>query len=408
MSEREIIRLIKTAVAWCEKSAPIAIAARLVETRSKSDQRSHHQDTQRMRVTFTKNLGFRKEINKRVDAYFETAGIRPRDNTAMYFKTLTMFTWLIAAWTFVLFGPPIGWLKVIACMAVGGALAGIGFSVGHDANHGGYSSKKWVNSLVGLSYDFIIGASSYIWRYRHNYLHHTYTNIHGYDVEIHGDGLVRMTPHAEHRWYHRFQHIFIVFFYAAIPIYWSISDVRSMLFQRHYGEHQLPNPKAIDLLILLGGKLVWCFWFIGIPLLLGYSPLQVFLGGSIAYMTYGVVACHVFMLAHVLEPAQFIQPTDENNIEDEWAIFQVKTTVDFAPKNFFLNWYLGGLNYQVIHHLFPQICHIHYPNIAPIVAEVCREFEIPYHVYPTFYQALVDNYRWLQWMGDPKTALEAN
>jgi linoleoyl-CoA desaturase len=360
-----------------------------------------------MRVTFTENFGFRKELNKRVDAYFESAGIRPRDNPAMYLKTATILIWVFGAWLFILFGPPVWWLKAIACVVLGGGFAGVGFSVGHDANHGGYSSRKWVNSLFGLTYDFIIGASSYLWRYRHNYLHHTYTNILGYDVEIHGDGLVRMTPHADYRWYHRFQHLFISFVYAIIPIYWSISDARSILFQQHYGEHKIPTPKAIDLLILFGGKLVWCFWFIGIPLLLGYNLLQVLIGCSIVYATYGILICNVFMVAHVLEPAQFIQPSEENKIEDEWAIFQVKTTVDFAPKNAFLNWYLGGLNYQVIHHLFPQICHIHYPDIAPIVAEVCREFEVPYHVYPTFYRALADNYRWLKVMGERPIAIEA-
>jgi linoleoyl-CoA desaturase len=359
-----------------------------------------------MRVTFTKNLGFRKELNKRVDAYFATTGIPPRDNTAMYLKTVTIFAWVIAAWTFALFGPPIWWLKIISCMLLGAGFAGIGFSVGHDANHGGYSSKKWVNSLLGMTYDFIIGASSYLWRFRHNYLHHTYTNILGYDVEVHGDGVVRMTPHAKYCWYHRFQHLFIVFLYAMIPIYWSISDVRAILFRDRYGDYPLPNPKAIDLLVLFGGKVVWLCWFIGIPLALGYPPIQVLAGCLIAYMTYGVLICHVFMLAHVLEPAEFIQPSNDNRIEDEWAIFQVRTTVDFAPKNPFLNWYLGGLNYQVVHHLFPHVCHIHYPNIAPILAEVCEEFDVKYTVYPTFYQALADNYRWLKMLGNQKSNLD--
>ena len=120
-------------------------------------------------------------------------------------------------------------------------------------------------------------------------------------------------------------------------------------------------------------------------------------------MTYGVLACHVFMLAHVLEPAEFIQPSAANQIEDEWAIFQVRTTVDFAPKNAFLNWYLGGLNYQVVHHLFPQICHIHYPKIAPILAEVCQEFGVNYAVYPTFWGALAYNYRWLRQLGNKQS-----
>ncbi len=351
------------------------------------------------RVTFAKNVGFRKELNKRVDAYFQSENIAPRDNFAMYFKTAIILGWVIAAWTFTIFGPPIMWMKVVGCILLGFGIAGVGFSVGHDANHGGYSSKKWVNYIFGLTYD-LIGVSSYLWKFRHNFLHHTYTNILGHDVEIHGDGLVRMTPFMEYKWYHKFQHIFISFVYAIIPFYWSVADINQILFKRKYHDHVIPTPKPLEMLILLGSKFIWLGLFIGIPIAVGYTPLQAFVGFSITYMCYGVLICNVFMLAHVMQPAEFIQPTAESNhIDDEWAIFQVRTTVDFAPKNLFLNWYLGGLNYQVIHHLFPHICHIHYPKIAPILDEVCAEFGVKYNVYKTFGEALVANYSWLKLMG---------
>ncbi len=351
------------------------------------------------RVSFTKNFGFRKELNKRVDAYFKSENIPTRDNPAMYFKTLIIAGWVISAWTFTLFGPPQIWLKVIGCIVLGLGIAAVGFSIGHDANHGGYSSKKWVNNVLGLTYD-IIGLSSYLWRYRHNFLHHTFTNILGHDVEIHGDGLVRMTPYMEHKWYHSFQHIFILSIYTVIPIYWSIADIHIMLFKRKYHSHVIPTPKPLDMVILFGGKVIWLALFIGIPIAVGYTPIQTLVGFLITYMTYGFWICIVFMLAHVMDTAEFIQPESEpEQIDDEWAIFQVRTTVDFAPKNHFLNWYLGGLNYQVIHHLFPQICHIHYPKIAPILAELCDEFGVKYNVYPTFREALGSNFRWLKYLG---------
>lgn len=351
------------------------------------------------RVTFTKNFGFRKELNKRVDAYFKSENIATRDNPAMYLKTVIIAAWVISAWTFTLFGPPQIWLKVIGCIVLGFGIAAVGFSVGHDANHGGYSSRKWVNNLLGVTYD-LIGVSSYLWKYRHNFLHHTFTNILGHDVEIHGDGLVRMSPYMEHKWYHSFQHIFIWFIYTVIPIYWSIADIYLIVFKRKYHSHTIPTPKPLDLLILFGGKLIWLGLFIGLPLAIGYSPIHVLVGFLITYMTYGVLICLVFMLAHVMDTAEFIQPDSEpEQIDDEWAIFQVRTTVDFAPKNHFLNWYLGGLNYQVIHHLFPHICHIQYPKIAPILAELCDEFGVKYNVCPTLKEALVSNYRWLKYLG---------
>ncbi|BAZ17505.1 delta 6 acyl-lipid desaturase [Calothrix sp. NIES-4071] len=350
------------------------------------------------RVTYTKNLGFRKRLNQRVDDYFESNNIARRDNPAMYLKTAVILGWVIGAWFFTVFSTEVLMTKVVGCVVLGAGIAGIGFSVGHDANHGGYSNKKSVNRFIGLIYD-VIGLSSYLWRCRHNFLHHTFTNVLGHDVEIHGDGLVRMTPYMEHKSYHKFQHIFISFIYAIIPFYWSLADVHIILFKRKYHDHVV-SVNFKEIFTLLAGKVVWLALFFGIPIAVGHTPIEAFIGFSITYMTYGLLICNVFMLAHVLEPVEFVQPDPlTNSVDDEWAISQVKTTVDFAPKNAFLNWYLGGLNYQVVHHLFPQICHIHYPKIAPILAEVCAEFDVQYHVYPTFTEALVANYSLLKTLG---------
>jgi linoleoyl-CoA desaturase len=359
------------------------------------------------RVTFTKNFGFRKELNKRVDAYFKSENIATRDNPAMYIKTVIILAWVISAWAFTLFGPPQIWLKVIGCMFLGLGIAAVGFSVGHDANHGGYSSKKWVNNTLGLTYD-VIGLSSYLWKFRHNFLHHTFTNILEHDVEIHGDGLVRMSPYMEHKWYHSFQHIFILFIYPVIPIYWSIADVHLIVFKRKYHSHTIPTPKPLDMLIFFAGKFIWLGLFLGIPIVIGYTPIQAIVGFCITNMTYGLMICIIFMLAHVMETVEFVEPNPESNqVDDEWAISQVRTTVDFAPNNQFINWYVGGLNYQVVHHLFPHICHIHYPKIAPILAEVCEEFGVKYNVYPTFREALVSNFRLLKLMGEPNADYSA-
>jgi linoleoyl-CoA desaturase len=356
--------------------------------------------TTQAKVTYAKNIGFRKKLNQRVDDYFESNHITKRDNPAMYFKTVVLLAWVIATWTFIIFSPPILWAKVIGYIVLGLAIGGLAFGVTHDSNHGSYSNKKSVNYFISLIND-AIGISSYLWRFRHNYLHHTYTNILGHDVDVSGDGLVRMTPYMEHQWYHKFQHIFVSFIYIFVPIYWSFSDVYTILFKRKYHEHVVPI-KLSNILILLAGKVVWLGLFIGIPIALGCNPIEAIVGFNIAYMTLGLMVCNVFTLAHVLEPAEFVQPDPSNHVDDEWAISQVKTTVDFAPNNAFLNWYLGGLNYQVVHHLFPHICHIHYPKIAPIVAEVCAEFNVQYNVYPTFREALVANYTLLKTLGSGK------
>ncbi len=316
----------------------------------------------------------------------------------MYFKSLVITTWTLTAWSIILFGPANIGIKMLGCIALGMGVAAFGMSVGHDANHGGYSSSPTVNRWIGFCYD-IIGVSSFLWKFRHNQLHHVYTNIEGYDNEIEGDGVVRLSPHAEHKAHHRLQHVWIWLIYPFIPFYWYMRDVQRMIFKQPYQGHELPPMQPLDYVMFWGGRAIGLTFFIGIPFAVGYSPLAIAIGLSIAYLTYGAIVVEIFMLAHVLEEVEFPKPNpDSNQIEDEWAIFQLKTTADFAPRNAFLNWYVGGLNYQAVHHLFPQICHIHYPQLAPIVAEVSKEFGVNYVVYPTLKDAVASNYRWIRSM----------
>jgi len=350
------------------------------------------------RIKFSQSIGFKKELSRRVDAYFQLNNVSTRDNPQMYLKTAFILGWVFSAWGLTLFVLPTAVLKLLGCVVLAFGLAAYSFNIGHDANHGGYSNNPTVNHLLGLTYD-LIGTSSYLWRFRHNFLHHTYTNILGHDVEIHGDGLVRMSPAQNAAFFHRFQHIYIWFVYCVIPFYWSWCDVQIILFKPYYHTHAVPTPKPSELITLLGFKLFWLGYVLGIPLAVGYSIWQVLIGVCLTYMTYGFVICVVFMMAHVMEKADFaILDHDNDSIDDEWAVWQVRTTVDFATKNQFLNWYLGGLNHQVTHHLFPQICHVHYPKISQIVQQVCQEFGIKYRSCPTLKEAIFFNYQWLKTM----------
>jgi len=351
------------------------------------------------KITFGKPVGFRKELNRRVEAFFAAENIPQRDCPEMYLKAAILFLWIFGTWLAILFIPAAAPIKLLGCIFLAFGMAGFMFNIGHDAIHEGFSNNKYVNYCLGLTYDFM-GVSSYLWRYRHNTLHHTYTNIPHHDVEIDGDGWVRMYVSQEHRWFHRFQHIYIWLIYSIVPLYWSYGDVELTLKKGKYHDHPIPTMKLSEKLTLLGFKVLWLGYAIGLPLAIGYTPLEVLVGFLVTYVTYGVILNIVFMMAHVVEKAEFILPDPETGaIDEEWAIFQIKTTVDFAQDNALINWYVGGLNYQVVHHLFPQICHIHYPKIAKILQEVCDEFGVEYKIYDTFREVLASNYRWIKSLG---------
>ena len=126
---------------------------------------------------------------------------------------------------------------------------------------------------------------------------------------------------------------------------------------------------------------------------------------SLAAFVSGVALSVVFQLAHCVEEADFPVPvptaTGGARVENEWAVHQVLTTANFARSNRVLSWFLGGLNFQVEHHLFHKICHVHYPELSKVVEKVCNEFGVRYNANKTFWGAVRSHCRWLVAMGRP-------
>jgi len=113
----------------------------------------------------------------------------------------------------------------------------------------------------------------------------------------------------------------------------------------------------------------------------------------------GITLAVVFQLAHVVEGATFPAPDEKGDIMNNWTIHQLNTTANFAMKSPLAFWFFGGLNFQVEHHLFPHICHIHYPQLAPIVKQTANEFGISYHENTTMWDAIKSHTRMLKLLG---------
>ena len=141
--------------------------------------------------------------------------------------------------------------------------------------------------------------------------------------------------------------------------------------------------------------------FIVVPLLVMDITVWQFLFGFIfMHVAEGLVLGLVFQLAHVVEGTDFPEPSPESgNIEEDWAVHQMQTTANFARKSHLANFLCGGLNFQVEHHLFPNICHVHYREISEIVKATAHEFDLPYHENETFGEALVSHYNTLKLFG---------
>ncbi len=350
------------------------------------------------RLRFHGSGSFQGTLKRRVDEHFKGLNVTRRDAPRMYVKSALILGTALGSYGLLMFAAVTWWQGVMLAIALAFCMAGIGFSVQHDANHGGYSRNRWINRLMGVSLD-MIGASSFIWYWKHNIVHHTYTNVSGVDVDIELEPLLRLAPDQPWRRYHRFQHLYIWVLYALLPANWHFwADYRDLANGHISGQH-FPKPTIPVLAGTLAGKAFFYGWSLVLPLCL--HPTWAVLGFYIVISSVlGIVLTTTFQLAHCVDEAEVVAiAAGANRLQTPWAEHQVRTTANFAPGNGFLTWYLGGLNYQIEHHLFPKVCHVHYPALSPIVSATCREFGIPYQSHRTVRGAVASHFRWLLRLG---------
>jgi linoleoyl-CoA desaturase len=353
------------------------------------------------KLKFNGSDRFIRELRKRVDAYFERTGRRRRDCPQMYFKTATIMAWFFTAYLLLMFVATSWWLVLPLAILLGLAMAAIGFNIQHDGGHKAYSEHKWVNKIMALSLD-LMGGSSYLWDWKHNSIHHTYPNVSGYDDDINIGLLGRLSPQDKHLGFHRLQGIYLWLLYGFLAIKWHLVDDFYNVAMGRIGGHKIPRPKGKELAIFIGGKIAFFSMAFAIPML--FHPVLAVLGVyALAAFVSGVVLSVVFQLAHCVGEAEFPVPVatgeGQARMTTEWAVHQVQTTVDFARGNPVLCWFLGGLNFQIEHHLFNKICHVHYPALSKVVEETCKEFGVRYSAHKSFFGAVLSHWRWLVTMG---------
>ena len=357
------------------------------------------------RLTFARDTGFHGEVKRRVHAYFERTGLSERDSPRMYLKTAVLLLWFGASYALLVFGAATLWQGALLSLWLGLAMAGIGCAIQHDANHGAYSRRAAVNRVMGMTLD-MLGASSYLWRFKHNLAHHTYTNLVGADDDINFLPFARLSPAQPRLRLHHLQQFYMWALYWFLFPKWNFVDDFKTLKQGRISGHQFPRPRGALLVQLIAGKLLFIAWAFGVPLLF-HSWWVVLLFYATTSLVLGTALAVVFMLAHCVEEAEFPELPETARLPRSWAVHQVQTTVDFARGNRLLTWYVGGLNFQIEHHLFPHICHVHYPRIAEIVQGACVEFGVRYTAHASFIGALASHWRWLRRMGQPLATASA-
>jgi len=355
-------------------------------------------------VKFNKNNqpDFFRTVNKRVNQYFRDTNQTRYGNLNMVIKSIFMVSLYFVPFLLIVTNVvTTGWGNIAMWALMGLGMSGIGLSVMHDANHGSYSSNQNVNSFVGLILNFI-GGYHVNWKIQHNVLHHSFTNIQGLDDDISKNNTLRLSPHQEKKPIYKYQVFYAPLLYSILSLYWFLGkDIEQTI---KYGKENLVQEQGKTILRasieIFISKMIYLSLFIITPIVLATVPWwTTLLGFLLMHAISGLLLALVFQCAHVLEETDFFLPAESGSMENSWAIHQMRTTANFAHDNRILSWCIGGLNYQVEHHLFPNICHVHYRDISKIVKQTAEEFNVPYNNHPTFIGALKSHFTVLNKLG---------
>ena len=351
------------------------------------------------KVSFNnKNQVFYASLKASVDKYFTHTGKRKTGNIQLYAKAIILIGIALSLYAVLLFVPMPLLPRILSSSFLGFVLACIGFNVMHDANHGSYSSRKWVNETLALTLN-ALGGNSFIWKQKHNIIHHTYTNIEGIDDDIAKSPFIRMCSSQPWLPAHRLQHLYTPLLYAFSSMIWILFQDFEKYFSRRIVDTPLTRMSVTDHLIFWISKMLYILFYIALPIvLMGWQSWLVFFLSM--HIGLGLTLSIVFQLAHVVEETEFNSVNgDSRQIENEWAVHQVKTTTNFSPDSRIILWLIGGLNYQVEHHLFPRVSHIHYPALSKLVRAECATFHLPYNNLPTFRSAVISHFRFIRLLG---------
>lgn len=345
-------------------------------------------------------LAFTKELKSVVSTYFKENNLSMKGGTKLYFKAIIILSAYLVPFALILSLPMSVWTALALCVLMGVAEAGVGMSVIHDGAHGTFSSKGWVNKLAARTM-YIMGSNTLNWKVQHNIHHHTYTNVYEHDDDIATKSVIRMSEHAPLRWYHRFQHIYAFPLYSLLTIARFIEDIPDLIQMNKKGITKRQNAKPrFELFKLITTKIAYLFIMFGLPLLLtDFNFWQILIGFAVIHLVGGFILSTVFQLAHIVEGTTQPLPDENNTINKSWFVHQLETTANFGRRNGLFSWYIGGLDYQIEHHLFQNISHIHYPALAPIVQATAEKYGFQYNLNQNVFKALASNYRKMKKLG---------
>ncbi len=361
--------------------------------------------SQKIKFRTQQETTFTATLHNRINGYFTENHISEKGNLLMAFKVLFFLVGFVGSYLLIFASGTNILLSILSWILLGLFTAFVGFNISHDAVHGSLSPVKLVNRILGYTFN-LAGTNKYMWKIMHNVIHHTYTNIPGHDEDLEPVSLIRLSTENKLKKVHRYQHFYAYLLYCMTSISWVFKKDFVAFFRKKMGNYENKKHPMKEYFVLFFFKALYFFIFIALPVMFAGVPWWITIIGFVAmHMIQGLTLAVVFQLAHVVEGAHFPKADEKGDVMNNWTIHQLNTTANFAMKSFLATWFFGGLNFQIEHHLFPNICHIHYPAISPIVKKTAEEYGITYNEKETMWDAIRSHTRMLKILGREESLL---
>ncbi|MFB6351421.1 MAG: fatty acid desaturase [Bradymonadaceae bacterium] len=344
--------------------------------------------------------GFHRELHRRVDAYFEENDLTRKATWPFILNAVFVLAVMFGSYGMIVSGQFGGW-TLFGLQLLNGLFMFIGtLTIAHDATHNAFSEKEWVNKALSYVFD-LCGINSYIWDFNHMRSHHAGPNVPEYDAAIDCFGVFRLHPKGEWNPIQRYQHWYILLIYGVSTLFkWFYLDYYT-LTRKQVGGVEIEDHDPKETVILFASKAFLYLYAIVIPLMVVPVPWYQYMAGFLAYhFMGGMIIAFVFQVTHLSERTEFIEPDEDGQLPDSFAVHTFKVTADYSTDSPLARWIGGGLNMHVAHHLFPDICQVHLPDITDICRETAEEYGVPYKAYPSALSAFGSHLRLLKKLGE--------
>ncbi|WP_343688842.1 fatty acid desaturase [Chitinophaga sp.] len=354
----------------------------------------------KIRFLYGTHSDFSQELDKRVQNYFRETQLSPFANPELIIVTILFLLLYFGAYTAIISNQFSRGYMLLFTVVMGISFPSIFLNIAHTAAHKAFSKNKHVNKWLLTSLE-LIGMNAYIFEYLHNKVHHTFTSIEGVDVIVDDFSLIRLSEKQPYRRMHYYQVWYAPFLYLLFSINLVFSGDFQLFKRQRMGNIFPVNHPRKAFVALYAYKLFYVFYMLVIPMLvLDVAWWEVLLGFLLMHAIGSIFFTCIGVLNHQIDESIFPEFDEDGYIHDYQKNHELAVTIDFSPHSKLATYLFGGFNTHVAHHLYPGICHCHYPAITRIVSATAREYGLAYKSF-SLWGAIGSHFRYLRRLSVP-------